>query len=40
MSKLATIKVPQDRIKGVPEEDLTTREKFRIEIYEYKIKRG
>ncbi len=40
MSKVVTIEVPQDWIEGVPEEDLTLREIFRMGIHEYKIKRA
>ena len=40
MSQLVTIQVPQDWIAGVPEEDLTLKEIFRMGIHEYKVKRA
>ena len=40
MSELVTIQVPQHWIKGIPEEDLTLKEIFRMGIYEYKVKRA
>ena len=38
--QLVTIQIPQDWIKGIPEEDLTLKEIFRMGVYEYKIKRA
>ena len=40
MSQLVTIQVPQDWISGIPEEDLTLEEIFRMGIHEYKVKRA
>ncbi len=40
MSQLITIQVPQDWIKGIPEEELTLKEIFYMGIHEYKIKRA
>ncbi len=40
MSQLVTIRVPQDWIEGIPEEDLTLKEIFRMGIHEYKVKRA
>ena len=40
MSQLVTIQVPHDWIKGVPEEELTLKEIFRMGIHEYKVKRA
>ena len=40
MSQLVTIQVPEDWIRGLPIEDLTLKEIFRMGIYEYKIKRA
>jgi predicted HTH domain antitoxin len=40
MSQLVTIQIPQDWIEGIPEEDLTLKEIFRMGIHEYKVKRA
>lgn len=40
MSQLVTIQVPQDWIEGIPDEDLTLKEIFRMGIHEYKVKRA
>lgn len=40
MPHFITIQIPQDWIEGIPEEDLTLKEIFRMGIHEYKIKRA
>lgn len=40
MSQLITIQIPQDWVEGVPDEDVTLKEIFRMGLREYKIKRA
>ncbi len=40
MSQLITIQVPQDWVEGVPDEDVTLKEIFRMGLREYKINRA
>ncbi len=40
MSQLVTIQVPHDWIEGIPEEELTLKEIFRMGIHEYRVKRA
>ncbi len=40
MSELVTLQVPHEWIDGLPEEELTLKQIFKIGVYEYKIKRA